>query len=103
MEDKSWQILIEDFAKIDLQQAFNWYELEKNGLGNLFLDDFEETLEKIKRNPFYTSKINERTRGASFKKFPYEIVYMVNSEKYIIYIIVITHQHRKPNWYKERK
>jgi hypothetical protein len=36
MEDKFWQIIIGDFAEIDLQQAFDWYEFEKNVLGNLF-------------------------------------------------------------------
>ena len=103
MEDKAWEIIIEDFAKTDLQESYNWYELEQRKVGDSFLDDFEDTLNKIKRNPFYASKINERTRGASFKKFPYQIVYIIDDEKHRINIIAITHQHRKPHWYKNRK
>ncbi len=103
MEDKNWQIIIEDFAKDDLQEIYDWYELEQKNLGELFLDDFEDCLIKIKRNPFYTNKINERTRGARLKNFPYQIVYIVDVERYRINVIVITHQHRKPNWYKDRK
>lgn len=103
MEDKYWQIIIENFAQLDLLQIVDWYELERNGLSNSFLDDFEEALNKIKRNPFYASKINERTRGASFNRFPYQIIYTIDAEKLKIYVLVITHQHRKPFWYKDRK
>ena len=47
-----WKIVIEDLAKSDLQAAYEWYEKEKAGLGDEFLDEFEITLSLVERNPF---------------------------------------------------
>ncbi len=42
-----WKIIIEDLAQLDLHDAYEWYEKEKTGLGEEFLDSFEDSLSRI--------------------------------------------------------
>ncbi len=55
MADEHCKIIIEDLAQLDLQEAYNWYENGKLGLGGEFLDAFEEAINKIENNPFHAS------------------------------------------------
>jgi hypothetical protein len=41
---KSWKVIIEDLAQLDLSEAYEWYEKRKLGLGEEFLDAFEEAI-----------------------------------------------------------
>ncbi len=97
-----WTIVVEDFASLDLQEAFQWYEEQKKGLGEYFLDDLENTIALIEKNPFYASLYDNGCRSASLKKFPYSLIYLLDESKAEVYIIVISHQHRKPGWFKDR-
>ena len=98
-----WIIVIEDLAQLDLQEAYEWYETGNTGLGEEFLDSFEDTLTRIERNPLHASSIDETTRSATLKRFPYEVIYLINDLTFKISVIAISHQHRKPGWFKDRK
>ncbi len=99
----SWKIVIEDLAQLDLQEVYEWYETGKTGLGEEFLESFEDTLSKLERNPFHASSYDETIRSATLKRFPYEVIYLVNDLTPEIDIIAISHQHRKPGWFKNRQ
>lgn len=99
----SWKIIIEDLAQLDLHEVYEWYETGKTGLGEEFLDSFEDTLSRIARNPLHASAFDKTTRSASLKRFPYEVIYLVKELTTEIDIIVIIHQHRKPGWFKNRQ
>ncbi len=76
-----WKIIIEDLAQLDLHVAYEWYEKEKAGLGEELLDSFEETISIIERNPLHASSYDETSRSATLKRFPYEVIYLVNELK----------------------
>ncbi len=97
-----WKIIIEDLAQIDLWETYIWYEKEKAGLGEEFIDAFEETIERIERNPLHASMYDETYRSTAFKRFPYGIIYLINEAKVEVYIIAISHQHRDRSWFKNR-
>ena len=69
-----WKVIIEDLAQLDLQEAYEWYEKKKTGLGEEFLDEFEETIKKIERNPFHASYYHKQSRSAALERFPYEAI-----------------------------
>jgi len=56
-----------------LHEAYEWYEKEKTGLGEEFLDLFEESISMIERNPLHASSYYETCRSATLKRFPYEV------------------------------
>lgn len=98
----SFEIFITKAAQTDLDEIFFWYEQQLNNLGMEFIYEFERTLEKIVRNPFYASCIETDARGASLKKFPYQIVYRLDEKLTQVRIIAIIHHHRDPEGLRQR-
>lgn len=97
----NYTIVLRREAQVDLNEIILWYEEQKQGLGLEFIYAFEDALNKIIRNPFYASFIEADARGASLKKFPYQVIYRIADTK-VIRIIAIVHQHRNPSWFKNR-
>ena len=98
----SYSIVIRREAEIDLDEIFVWYEMQKAGLGFDFITQFEETLQKILNNPYYTATIREDARRATLKRFTYEIVYRIKEQNLEVRIIAIIHQSRDPEWFRGR-
>lgn len=97
-----WKIIIEDLAQLDLKEVYTWYEQQKTGLGEEFLDELDVTILAIERNPFHAFSVENLCRRISLKRFPYDIIYLIDTEDYLVKIIAISHQHRKPGWYTNR-
>ena len=76
--------------------------MQKAGLGFNFVTQFEETLQKIFNNPYYTATILKDARRATLKRFPYEIVHRINEQNVEVRIIAIIHQSRDPEWFRKR-
>ncbi|HYA42971.1 MAG TPA: hypothetical protein VEF34_16825 [Syntrophobacteraceae bacterium] len=45
------RLIIRPEAEADIQEAYHWYETQREGLGSDFLLCVEDGLEKIKKNP----------------------------------------------------
>jgi len=84
----------------ELIEAYNYYEDQLTGLGDHFLDEFNNTIKIILEHPLLWSKVGERTRRALIKRFPYLILY-IHDEK-TIFITCVSHQHRNPDYYVDR-
>ena len=97
-----FEIVLRKEAQLDLDEIFVWYEEQKEGLGFEFIDSFEKVLNKIAFNPYYASFIIEDARGASLKRFPYEVIYRVDEDQWQVRIIAVIHQHRNPEWFRNR-
>ena len=102
----NFQIKITEYAKNDLQIAYEFYETQKENLGNYFI---EIILSEIKMLEFYGclhQKTFEYHRMLS-KKFPFGIYYDCNKKDKIIYIIAILDLRKNPTsiekYLKKRK
>lgn len=87
-------IIIREEAETDLISIFDYYEFQMEGLGDRFITSFENSLQKLKNNPFHTFKISDNIRRAVTKKFPYSVYYMVIENTIVIFSVL--HQYRKP-------
>lgn len=87
-------------ADQELEAAALWYEQRELGLGNAFLDEFEETVRRIVAEPERWRKIEGENRKLNFNRFPYAIVYSLHAEA--IYIKAIMHLHRRPFYWEGR-
>lgn len=76
--------------------------MQKAGLGFDFIKHFEETLQKIFNNPYYTATILKDARRTTLKRFPYEIMYRIKEQNLEVRIIAIIHQSRDPEWFRGR-
>jgi hypothetical protein len=70
-------------------EAYLYYEVEQEGLGERFLGDVEATLKKVSENPAYYSYSDDTKtmRDISLIHFPFVIIYEVKSERIEIYHI----------------
>ncbi len=98
----SFEIVLRREANVELDEIFIWYEEQKVGLGLDFINEFESTINRIIRNPYYASYIEIDARSASLKKFPYEIIFRVDEVNRQARIIAVIHQRRNPNWFRQR-
>ncbi|MEM1293209.1 MAG: type II toxin-antitoxin system RelE/ParE family toxin [Cyanobacteria bacterium P01_H01_bin.162] len=65
----------------ELDEAYRWYESQKPGLGNEFLDCIDEVLNRIGGMPEAYPVVYRDVRRAVVKRFPYAIYSrMRNSE-----------------------
>ena len=77
-----------------MQDAFDWYELQKSGLGYVFLEELEGCFQKICDHPEYYGLLNEWIRRVKVNGFPYLVVYEIEND----YIVVnsVFHTSRSP-------
>ncbi len=89
-----------DIAQKELDDAFEWYEVQQKNLGKQFIQEFSAAIKRVLAYPEYNALIDSEIRRCLIKRFPYGILYRVSSE--VILIIAIAHLHRKPNYWVGR-
>lgn len=87
-------------AQAELDQAFEWYEIQQKNLGVQFLNEFDQSIRRIVAYPNSYALIGGQVRRCLIKRFPYGVLYGVDGDKVII--IAVAHLHRKPDYWIER-
>jgi Plasmid stabilisation system protein. len=95
------KVIFTKYAKLELEDAVAFNELEYPVLGKLFKEEVRKSIKRIIQYPKAWSIEKGEVRKCLLHKFPYKILYSV--EKDHILIIAIAHQHRKPNYWIERE
>ena len=90
---QKFNIQIENRAKIEITDAFDWYEEQKEGLGETFLKAFEKSIDLIQKSPNGFTQINHH-RQFPLKSFPYVILYEIDND--IMFIDAVFHTKRDP-------
>ena len=76
-----------DEAEDDLQRAFDYYELQRAGLGGELVHEFRRGVERIIEFPNAWQRLDETYRRYRLHRFPYGIVYRVDSANNQIVIV----------------
>jgi hypothetical protein len=63
----------------ELDEAYHWYEKQKSGLGNEFLECVDNTLSRVTLMPQSYAIVYRDIRRVLIKKFPYVIYYRIIS------------------------
>jgi len=71
-------------AIVEIREAFEWYEDQKDGLGYELLGEIETCYENLTANPLRYSFINQNYRRIKTNRFPYIVVYEVEGDDIII-------------------
>jgi plasmid stabilization system protein ParE len=87
-------------ALAELSAAATYYENHQRDLGLAFLDEYESCVKRIERFPLAWNPTSKNCRRALLKRFPYALIYHVDSEQ--ILIVAIMHLHREPEYWNDR-
>ena len=90
----SYALSIQSEAIIDIQDAFEWYQTKREGLGFDLIEEIEAGFKNICDHPQYYTRINSDLRRYKINRFPYLIVYEI--EKDSVIINAVRHSSRKP-------
>ena len=94
------EIRLREEAETDLDEASVWYQQQRRGLGDEFLDEVRTLSRSILQNPLAYPIVYRNTRRALTKRFPFGLFYRVEPE-YIV-VVAIMHASRNPSRWKER-
>ena len=92
----SYEIVLQSEAILDIQEAFEWYEVHESGLGFEFIEEIESGYLKISKHPLHYTSINQRFRRLRINRFPYLVVYEVEGN--VVIINSVRHISRKPKF-----
>ncbi|SRR6266498_4864354 len=87
-------------AAEEMRAAAASYEARERGLGERFLDEVEEGLQRIQQFPQLWPSYEGVYRRYLLKRFPYCLVYRTDPEQ--IFIIAVAHLHRGPGCWRNR-
>ena len=93
-------LILKPEAVADLAEITAWYNAQRPGLGNKWLDGVREVFTQIRRTPELYPKEFQDLRLASVRKYPYIVVYRVNEVQ--ITIVAVYHARRDPRGWQER-
>ena len=96
----AYELIIEPDAELDLEQAVNWYNKQRPGLGREFLERVEEEFDRIREMPEIHSVIHRTARLALVRRFPYVICYIFHGN--MVYVMAVFHGHRDPTVSQDR-
>jgi len=81
--------------------AYDWYELQRPGLGGEFLNEVESVLGEIVANPARFGFAERSVREGLLNRFPYAIYYRVLSDR--LRVLAVTHTHRDLSRWRSRR
>lgn len=89
-------------ARDELLAATTFYEDQASGLGEEFLADAERTLETLREHPSLGTLGPEGARRVPLRRFPFRIVYLVESPS-LAFVLAVAHNRRRPGYWTDRR
>src|SRR5258706_14741619 len=87
-------------AEEDIEGAYSWYEGQRPGLGDEFLDAVRSASLRARSNPLAYAKIKAELRHVRLDRFPYNLIFKI--EENAIHVIACMHAHRDHSEWAQR-
>ena len=87
-------------AQLEFDEAIEYYDNESTGLGNAFLEEVLNTIDRITKFPEAWHPLSGNIRRCQTRRFPFGVIYIKIEN--LILVISISHLHRKPNHWQDR-
>lgn len=71
-------------ARAEIQEAYQWYERQRSGLGREFLQAVRETLAAVEGAPLRYPVVRGDVRRALLRRFPYSVLYIAEPGSTIV-------------------
>ena len=87
-------------AEVELVEAAEYYDSEREGLGRAFLDAVRATEQRVRRNPELWALRLGAVRSCRVERFPYRLHYVDEQDR--IVVVAVAHTSRRPGYWKDR-
>jgi plasmid stabilization system protein ParE len=84
----------------DVEEAFQWYESQRPGLGAAFRHAVDIAVAAVESNPEAYAVIHRNTRRVLLPKFPYGLFYRVLGDALVV--VACIHAKRHPRIWRKR-
>jgi hypothetical protein len=88
----AYKLEIRPLAAMEVFEAYDWYELQREGLGSEFLDELEMFYTSILRNPTSYGFYDKAVRQGKMNRFPYLVVFEIFDESVVVYSVFMSKQ-----------
>ncbi|WP_373521389.1 type II toxin-antitoxin system RelE/ParE family toxin [Aquiflexum sp.] len=92
----SYNYRLSEEAEWDVYESFLWYENQRLGLGEEFLEELELAENAITSNPEgFAFRYKKKVRAYVMGRFPILILYIINGKNIDVIAVFNTNQHPK--------
>jgi plasmid stabilization system protein ParE len=84
----------------EIDEAYVWYEAQRQGLGEDFLAALQLVFDRIEQDPEIHAPIYHAIRHSRVKRFPYAVYYRLEANR--IVVIAVHHGKRDPGDWRSR-
>ena len=88
-------------AAADIENGYSWYERERLGLGDDFLEEVSVTVDTVLAHPKAFPIVHRDTRRALVRRFPFALFYRIVGGTVVF--VACFHVKRKPTRWKRRR
>lgn len=89
-----------EVAREELKEAVRYYNRQRPGLGEEFVEEVRRTADRICQHPGAWTDLGDGVRRCRTNRFPYGLVYIVEGDE--ILIVAVMHLPRDPGYWRER-
>jgi plasmid stabilization system protein ParE len=83
----SRKVILHAGALRELEEARNWYEAQREGLGDTFVQSVDTCLGQICRNPELYEVVRAPHRRAMVRRFPYAVFFEPTKDTIEVYSV----------------
>jgi hypothetical protein len=91
------KIEISKYAQLEIEESKEYYNLQKNSLGDDFKYDVFMAFNNIVYSPSLYPNVTKNIKRCLLHRFPFSIFYTVKKDS--VLILSVAHQHRKPKYF----
>ena len=95
------QLVIRPLAHADIDDAYDWYELQHTGRGDLFADELRVKLQEIQAYPEHYGRIRRQIRAAPLPRSKFIVYYRIFPDS--ITVLAVQHASADPRKWQRRK
>jgi plasmid stabilization system protein ParE len=96
----SLPLVLRPEARAEFDEAFDWYERKRKGLGITFADRLQQVFDRIAATPEMYRIVRQDVRKAGVRRYPYSVYYRVEAAQLVV--LAVFHGKRDPRIWQAR-
>ncbi len=100
----NWQVVARPQAEDDVLEAADWYDSQRAGLGDEFVEEILTVFDALAVNPLLHCRRHptKNIRWRYPKRFPYRVIYEVMEDEGLVIIATVLHAARHDSVWQRR-